>query len=363
MNLSLLSTLQSGDCTDWAALTPTILENRLGPLFHQRFGTDGPLPPDSAESFRRAYLTTAWHNQARLDELGRILESLHAAAIPVTLLKGMALIHTHYDKIALRPMTDIDPLVRPEHLPAAQAILEALGYERTASFTNDTPFLSEVGLQKLGGQLIDLHTALFMPHDLSPAGMVWFFDHQDPLSACGPNVWVLNPTALLLHLCGHLWVKSGANLINWYDIYLVLQKDAARINWDELLARAVEFDLLMPLQHTLPALAAELGAPVPPAVLARLERLQPSQRERRKFRVNQGSAENYVDTVASSILAYPDWRTRLRFARLLFFPDPAYILQRCGRRSPLWLPWLYFYRLAARAVQQLKMLALGGSGR
>jgi hypothetical protein len=51
LNLSLLSALQSGDCADWAALTPSILVNRLGPLFHQRLGTDLPLPPDSAEVF------------------------------------------------------------------------------------------------------------------------------------------------------------------------------------------------------------------------------------------------------------------------------------------------------------------------
>jgi hypothetical protein len=63
-------------------------------------------------------------------------------------------------------------------------------------------------------------------------------------------------------------------------------------------------------------------------VLARLDELKPSRRERRKFGKTFGDDQNYTDTIASSILAYPDWRTRLRFARLLFFPDPAYMLQR-----------------------------------
>jgi hypothetical protein len=331
-----------------------LLQNRLAPLFHHHFAAS--LPAETAALCQRAYLTTAWRNRERMDELARILGQFNAAGIPAALLKGAALLYTHYEKAALRPMVDIDLLLAPPDLPAAEAILAGDGYTRILNINNDSAFAVEVPLKNGAGQLVELHTSLFMaPHNLPPAGMDWFFAHQEALPQAGENAWALNPTALLLHLCAHLWLHhNGGDLLGWYDIYLVLQKDAVRIDWDDLLARAAEFDLLLPLQRTLPELVSEWGAPVPTAVLEQLDRLQPSARERRKFGHILGEARNYADTIASSILAYPDWRTRLRFARLIFFPDPAYMLARYDRRSRFWLPWLYLYRLLSRALQQVK---------
>jgi hypothetical protein len=345
-----------------------LLSQRLAPLFHHLLGLSASpclpvpvstLPPETAAACQRAYLTTAWQNAERLDELQRILALFAEHGIQVVLLKGVALVYTHYEKAALRPMLDTDLLLRPADLPAAAALLAADGYTRITNINHDTPFEVEIPLKHPNGQMVELHSALLMaPHNLSPAGMDWFFANRDPLPQAAPNAWVLNPTALLLHLCAHLWLHhAGGDLLDRFDIYLVLQHDAARIDWDDLLARAVEFDLLLPLQRTLPELASEWGAPVPPDVLEHLRRLQPSRRERRKFGLVLGEATNYPDTILNSILAYPDWPTRLRFARLLFFPAPAYMLQRYHRRSPLWLPWLYLHRLLSRAVQQLRRQA------
>jgi hypothetical protein len=314
------------------------------------------LSPDTAATCQRAYLTTAWQNAERLEELGRILALFQAHNIQAVLLKGIALVYTHYEKAALRPMVDIDLLLQPHDLPAAEAMLAEDGYTCITNINHDTPFEVEIALQNPAGQLVELHSALFMaPHNLSPEGTAWFFENRNPLPQAAPNAWVLNPTALILHLCAHMWLHhNGGDLLNWYDVYLVLQKDAARIDWDDLLARAVEFDLLLPLQRSLPELAADWGAPVPPAVIERLKGLQPSRRERRKFGLVLGEAEDYPSTIYNSILAYPNWKARLRFARLLFFPAPAYMLQRYGKSSPLWLPWLYVYRLLSRAIQQLR---------
>jgi hypothetical protein len=141
----------------------------------------------------------------------------------------MALVHTHYEKIALRPMVDIDLLLRPEHLPAAEGLLMAAeGYSRII------PELTmRLGLPSSclcsATRRADCRAAYFPFYGSArpaarPHGMV--LSESGPLEPAGPGVWILSPTALLLHLCAHLWLHhSGGDLLNWYDVYLVLHKD------------------------------------------------------------------------------------------------------------------------------------------
>jgi hypothetical protein len=61
-----------------------------------------------------------------MEEIARALEALR----PPTLLKGVSVAGQFYPEPHLRPMGDIDVLVEPDDIPAAEAALVQLGYDR-----------------------------------------------------------------------------------------------------------------------------------------------------------------------------------------------------------------------------------------
>ena len=149
--------------------------------------TDEPLP-----SHVRLYLAAAYaQNRAawlqRRHETLALLDILaREPAIPVVLLKGMALAASLYPDPALRPMNDVDLLVPSALLSQAAARLRAEGY--TYEGHNHMQRLGAAQLYQVSFTsqrtephlLIELHTTF--PH-LSPAGeeaaIAWFWSHTD----------------------------------------------------------------------------------------------------------------------------------------------------------------------------------------
>ena len=93
-------------------------------------------PPSSIlHELRAAYYSTAAHNLLLYHELLSIVNCELSIIncqlkIPVVVLKGAALATTLYPDPALRPLSDIDLLVRREHLDAAVQAVKSLGYRQ-----------------------------------------------------------------------------------------------------------------------------------------------------------------------------------------------------------------------------------------
>ena len=74
------------------------------------------------------YFATARRNLLAFNALARVIEHLNAHGIPNILLKGVALALTLYKNEALRPMGDVDLLVRWDDVPRTVELLRELGY-------------------------------------------------------------------------------------------------------------------------------------------------------------------------------------------------------------------------------------------
>ena len=124
---------------DWALLGRMAEAERVAPLIYWAAKGSQELraafDPKTYNIVQTAYYASAAHNAVLFQELERILRMLEAADIPVIVLKGAALAQTIYPDIALRPMTDLDLLVKPEHLDRAVELLRAAGYQQLIYFT------------------------------------------------------------------------------------------------------------------------------------------------------------------------------------------------------------------------------------
>ena len=97
---------------DWRVVEAMAVEEKVAPLIYRATRDHDLLPDWLADSCRRAWLETGLINKLRLEDLAAALDRLAARRIDTIVLKGVALAHTVYDTVALRPMIDVDLLVR-----------------------------------------------------------------------------------------------------------------------------------------------------------------------------------------------------------------------------------------------------------
>lgn len=116
------------DPADWRLARAVAWSQGVNSLLHVR-SQNNPFGP----SDWRHYLAAQYAgNRARVDRmlslLERILDEMNARGIAPMPLKGMDLITRIYDDVALRPIGDIDLLVRPQDMAAAAEAVLAAGF-------------------------------------------------------------------------------------------------------------------------------------------------------------------------------------------------------------------------------------------
>ena len=335
----------------------------VAPLLYSVVREQGLVPPSAEQALRAAYYASAARSLLLFHELGSILHGLATAGLAVLLLKGAALAQAIYGNPALRPMGDLDLLVRREDVPTAVAAMAALGYTRVraepwANATTATE--NELLLCKPGRSTapLELHWSLLdSPYYQQKLDMQWFWQTALPIQVEGTSALMLGPEAQVLHLCAHLVLhhSNGDELrLLWlHDLAEVVACYRERMDWELLLDRAQRYDLLLPLQQVLARLAGtEWCTPIPGAVLAQLQDLSPSRQERQVYSrmtaARRPVARRFWDDLAST----SGWRQRLRFAWGNLFPAPAYMRQRYHISHGLLLPLYYPYRwfLGARSA-------------
>jgi Uncharacterised nucleotidyltransferase len=270
----------SGARIDWQRPADLACQNRVGPLVYSTL-RHVPLPTEARpalEILKSAYVATAARNAVLFRELKAVLEALAAERIPVIVLKGAALAELVYAERALRPMADIDLLIRKEDLEEAERRLRSVGYEEIHDprarqelrarhhhwiFRNARPGASEIP--------IELHWNLDPPRRPAAWDIPALFERAEAASIAGVDALVLSPEDFLLHLCLHLCRhRFNGGVIALCDIAAFISSYGGRLDWTrfERLAAAggASRYASIPLH-----LAAELmGADVPTPVLASL---------------------------------------------------------------------------------------------
>jgi hypothetical protein len=350
----------SSPAFDWDAFKQALASDRIAPLIHYRAGPWRLLPPALESAVRQAYLQTTWRNSLWMAELERLLLRFTAAGIPVIVLKGPSLLLTVYEKLGLRPMSDLDLLVHLPDLDRAKQILLDSGYTAypamyPSPYTIEYAFIND----RPGQMTVEIHTCLFqVPHMATEAEMEWFWDNSlsVPLGQAA-LVRLLAPEAQVLHLCGHLWLHHrGGDLLGLNDIHEVICHNAAAFNasafdWSHLFRAARSLDLVIPLQKVLPALAEEWRTPIPPAVLDELRAIQPTRREQRKFSRLWWQKYTFAELLLVDLLSLPTWRDRLRYTWCKLFPLPEFMRATYPFSSGMLLPFAYLYRWLTSIVR------------
>jgi len=249
---------------------------RLLPLLHHNLLRLG------VEDQRLARLRGVRHyhwarNQVRLRSLVPLLGALGAAGVGVLLLKGAALLAGTLPDFSLRPMDDVDLLVRPEQISTVLPILAARGYRpvNVHPWTIPAVLMQEAPgypFANAAGDQIDLHWhALHL--DQRPLADLEFWRAARPGRLFGAPVTLPAPADLLLHVCAHAGGWNVTHGLRWAcDATVILRAAGPDFDWDRLLAQSREHRLEATILPHLATLRQHLDLAVPPAVLRSLRR-------------------------------------------------------------------------------------------
>jgi len=223
---------------DWQALKSVVRVHGAGPLLHLALRPVTWLPDEMRLWFAEQYRFSRERAARLQDDLQGLLAAFGSGAIAVMPLKGSLLSAAYYPDPALRPMADLDLLVRPAARTAAEALLEKLGYRRISANWKHTEWGRPGNLEVASWEFehpdnprkLDLHVSvseMLGGPAIDLTGLLW--QRAAPGRLLGEPVLLPHPEDLWLHLLMHVnsevWGLTS-RLVHLYDLSLLPRPDA-----------------------------------------------------------------------------------------------------------------------------------------
>jgi hypothetical protein len=347
------------DDVDWDGFCAQVGKHSMAPLIYDTLKDDGTiLPAWVKEKLRSAYYQSARRNALLYHELTQIVRAFSEAQIPVILLKGAALAIGVYDNIALRPMADIDLLVKTEDMPRAKGLFLQHGYEvrdhahsylRHATFTGGSNgWTAHIEVHR------HIISSAYYRRSI-PEEWLW----QDPVElTIGDTLALrLSSEAAILHACLHMLdhIAVDSNLLWLWDIVEISRRDD--IDWNTLVDRADQFKTVLPIRSTLQESKELLNLPVPDHVLHRILTFRPGFLEKKAYESCLSPARSSASKTFFDFMAVEGLFTKFRLLLSRLFPSRDYMMARYSIRNPSLVPLYYPYMIAKAVLDSFSALA------
>ena len=225
------------------------------------------------------------HNAVLMTRLESVLGDLARAGLDTMILKGAALLALYYPDPGLRPMSDLDVLVRTSQIGAAMALLCRSGWTAAVEApTRVVPVSHALMFHDADGTRLDLHWHVLW-ECCGPDADDELWAAAVPATVARAPTRVLCPADQLLHACAHGVAWNPVPPLRWAaDAMLVLRAAGPGLAWGRVAAQARRLQLVLPLRAALTFLRNALDAPVPEEVLATLRVAPVSMLERLEYR-------------------------------------------------------------------------------
>lgn len=351
---------------DWPYLLRAANRQGVTPLLYAWLKRRPDIVPDASSASRvhDAYWSTHFHNRLLLAELTRVRRAAAQTRVDLMALKGASLAADYYPAAALRPLGDLDLLVRPRDLAALGPMFQALAYREVDSppsyiqgdeLDRESREYCWVGTSEGLDVLIEYRT---VPLDLTVGGLS---DFDRPLTAAlrryAAEVWAraetnragdvtdprLSPEDLLLEVATHLAAKHVDFRLIWLHDLARIVMSAPSFDWDYVAKTTAALRLAAPVGAALEAAVRWVGAPITDehlgGIRAALHARSASTLERWDYR----RLSKYVASLGERdlTLAGPGlWplgsalgrvrgaQSRLSVLRAVALPDRAYLAER-----------------------------------
>ncbi len=224
-----------------ACITPLLFYNL------KKIAGRSTIPQFVMDRLRTRYVGVLRRNTLIYRQLHEVLEGLQNEGIPVILLKGVALAETVYPDIALRPMSDIDFLVKETDLHTVIEVLTKLDYtpsDRTEYYEKHHHLVPyrKLDAKHRNAVTIEVHHNIVPEPFMSRINADCLWEGAQTVNIAGFDALILSPENLILHLCVHLseacFLWGMKTLV---DISESIRHYSRDLNWHLLVRRSNEF--------------------------------------------------------------------------------------------------------------------------
>lgn len=266
---------------DWQKVLTLARQNDIATLFYHNFkktGQEDLIPPKIRQEFEKSYFGINFQNICYFEELKRILLLFSNSGIEVIILKGMALTNKIYGNAALRPMADIDILVKKQDIDQVEKLLTSSGYMINKSRLQKewyrenhhhlAPFYNPNK-----GICIEVHYDLLPPRKAIhlEIDQVWQRAKTERIDRIDTKI--LCTEDMLIHLCLHLYVSTCVGRIkHLVDIAQLLRYVKEDIDWDMVEKEASKNHFIDYIYYSLYPARRLLGARIDGQILNRFKR-------------------------------------------------------------------------------------------
>lgn len=214
------------------------------------------------EQLKKSYYRNSAINMMICEGVKKLLRIFNAEKVEIIILKGVFLLEHIYKNIALRPITDVDILIRKDELTRANRILNNLGWSAPLNYQgalkvdslsaiNTLVYRSNNSIKfgvHLHWHLINTNWPVDFIVDRIDMRSIWY--SVEPLNIAGVDSLALSPEHLLIYLSQHSFIHSQ-KLILLSDIAEVIRFYNHRLDWDLVREEAERFNLLYIVYHSL----------------------------------------------------------------------------------------------------------------
>lgn len=261
----------AAEVTDWPDMTRKALRAKLGPLVFARLSETSltrAIPRPLFMQLAAVQVAAEGTNRRILGLRDRLLPAFAGKGLHVLPLKGCALADTLYRDPSLRPMGDLDLLIREEEIPSAVPLLREFGYRTEGeNAPGEYLFVHEEAQPHL-----DAHTALdpsgrfgiSTPDLWEAAGPLPANSAgSDPMAAPAPEWETLSVQHLFVHSLIHAARHRLDSLVPLVDAAWIAARWPEQMGWDSLPDLARRWRCREALAFALEAAVLLFGLPVP----------------------------------------------------------------------------------------------------
>ena len=332
------------DSVDMDRLIGQAIMDGMGGFLYKNFLKAGLLEtisPRHKQKLYTVYYLTIRNNVRFLHALNTVVEDLNQEGIDIVLLQGMALLHTVYRDVGLRPMKDIDLWVLPEAYQRLAATLVRQGFTRDALYPNTF---------RKGQTVLDVHTHILWADRIKSRAHLLSMNQDDifhkavEVKLNGCKTLCLNPQDQFLYLGLHALKHNFERLIWLVDIKSLVG-EWIEPDWVALIDRADDLGHRETLLYILYLLENIFDIGLPAGISIFLNNWKPGFLEKMMLhrRINGRSIPSWAQLILIS--NGRKFGQRFSFFCETLFPRPQILRQVFANTPQLSVPQLYLKRV------------------
>jgi Uncharacterised nucleotidyltransferase/Transglutaminase-like superfamily len=362
---------------DWKFISEAAHSHNISPLLYYNLkglSNSSLIPATAMKDLKNVYHETTARNMFMYAELQTILDAFHRAGLETIALKGVALAGVVYPDIGLRPMADIDLLVREEELTVADRVMTDLDYSaihglKSQQWYRENHFHLPPYRHVRKPVIVEIHWRI--TRNLHGTYISKWWERAVGRDPMGYPILVPSPEDMLIHLSVHLFkhgYDNGFVLRGLCDIFETLRRYADEIDWkllqDEIREQGIEKQV-----HSILQLARKFYAPLDGSFIP----INLDHADYRFLQVLEGSL--FVDSGDAPInphllksMMFDNFPKRITYLLSMIFPSRQQMAERYPASPSSMMMFFYylvrpFHLLARYGKSAARIFRTGTNGR